>query len=253
MLNITKDLLEYLYWTRWLSTREIAKIIGKSQATVRKMMFKVGLSLRDSKDWLRVKINPEMLMTLYWNRKMTIPQIARELGVSGWTVHQRMIKFGIPRRKNGETALKQPKPPFSGDPVERAHMLGIRDDLSAQWHGNRIRIQVGTTHPAMLELFRILFSKYAHVCICPDYRKKLETFQWHIHADLDTSFSFLMKKPQFIGAEILEKDNWFLAFLAGYVDAEGSFIISHSCNSITFIFRVCSQNIGVLKEIHEKL
>lgn len=94
-----------------------------------------------------------------------------------------------------------------------------------QWHGKRIRLQVNTTHPAMLELFKTLFSKYSHLCLCPDFRKKLSTFQWHIQADLDASFSFLMKKPRAIEVGIIKNTNLFLAFLAGYADAEGSFII----------------------------
>ena len=252
MSSITKELLNNLYWKQWLSTREIAKIIGKCQATVRKIMFRAGIPLRSNRDWLRVKIDPQTLKRLYWGEKMTIIQIAEKFGVSAWTVHQRMIKSGIPRRENGEVALKHPKPPFSGDSVERAYMLGIRDDLSAQWHGKRVRMQIGTTHPAMLKLFRTLFNKYAHIGMSSYCRKK-KTFQWHVHADLDVSFSFLMKKPRSVETEIFEKDSLFLAFLAGYVDAEGSFIISHSYNSIRFIFRVCSQNVGVLRGIYKKL
>ena len=250
---MSREFLDDLYWNKWLSTRQIAKIVRKSQTYVVKIMHGLDIQMRADKKVLRVEITPKMLTTRYEDRRMSIPQIAKELGVSAWAVHQRMIKFGIPRRKNGEATMKRPKPPFSGDPVDKAYLLGLRDDLSAQLHGKRVRIQLGTTHPTMIELFKAQFERYGHVCICPDYHKSTGIVQWHLHADLDASFSFLMRKPQAIETETIENDELFLSFLAGYTDAEGSFIISHSRDHATFILRICSQNIGVLKGIHGKL
>ncbi len=254
MLNITQDLLEYLYWTRWLSTREIAKIIGKSQATVRKMMFKAGLPLRSNRDWLRAKIDSHTLYTLYWENGMSIAEIAEKFGVSEWTVHQRMVKFNIPRRKIGESNLKQQKLPFSGDPIERSYLLGLRaGDLSARWKGKRIRVEVCTSHPAMVELFKSLFEGYASVGMCPEYNKRAQTFRWRVFVDLDTSFYFLVEKPEFIATEILFSKDLFLAFLAGYTDAEGSIIMSPNREQIVCYFRICSEDFNLLRDFYKKL
>lgn len=253
MFTLTKELLDNLYWKQWISTHKIAKIVGKSQTTVRKMMLKAGIPLRSNKDRLRVKITPKMLITSYWKRGRTIQEIARELGVSGWTVHQRMIKFGIPRREIGETNLKRPKLPFSGEPLEKVYLLGLRGgDLSARWKGKRIRVEVCTSHPAMLELFRGLFTRYSHVGMCPEQNKWSGIFEWRAFTDLDASFSFLVQKPRSIQTGILG-DDLFLGFLAGYTDAEGSLIVSHAYSTTTFIFRICSQDHGLLRDIYGKL
>ncbi len=254
MLMVSKGSLEDLYWNKWLSTREIAKIVGKSQATVRKMMLNVGVQLRSNRDWLRAKINHETLKDLYWNKKMTISQIARKLGVSGWTVHQRMIKFGIPRRRVGEANLKQQKSFFSNDPTEMVYLLGLRaGDFSARRKGKRVRVEVCTSHPAMVKLFRGLFSRYTHVGMCPEYNKRSQIFLWRAFADLDVSFSFLIEKSKSIKNDILLEEDLFLAFLAGYTDAEGSIIISPTRDQIQLIFRICSEDFGLLNCIHEKL
>lgn len=254
MSSITKELLNDLYWKRWSSTREIAKIIGKSQATVRKMMLRASIPLRSSRNWLQTKFDPQMLKTLYWKRKMTISQIAEKFGVSSWTIHQRMIKFNIPRRKIGEANLKQQKSPFSGDLAEIAYLLGLRaGDLSARWKGKRVRVEVCTSHPAMLELFKNIFNKHSHIGMCPEYKKQLRVFMWRAFADLDASFSFLIEKSETIKEDILSNEDLFLAFLAGYADAEGSIIVGPNRDRIVFYFRICSEDFGLLKNIYKKL
>jgi len=254
MSMITKEFLSYLYWEQWLSTRQIAEIVGKSQTTVRKMILRMGIQLRSNRDRLHVKITPEVLGTLYWGKKMTISQIANALGVSAWTVHQRMIKFNIPRQKVGEACLKQQKLPFSGAPTEMSYLLGLRaGDLAAKWKGKRVRVEVCTSHRAMIELFKNLFGRYANVGMCPEYKKYAQTFAWRVFVDLDASFSFLIKKPEFIDSRILSSKDLFLAFLAGYTDAEGSIIVSPNCGRIVFYFRICSEDFGLLRDIHKKL
>jgi len=253
MPTVTREFLHDLYWKQWLSTRQIAKIVGKCQATVRKMMLKSDIPLRSNRDWLRVKIEPHVLRTLYWDKKMTIPQIAEKFGVSTWTIHQRMIKFNIPRRKIGETNLKQQKLPFSGELTEMNYLRGLRaGDFSVRWKGKRVRVEVCTSHPAMIELFKNLFQKYANVGLCPE-SKHTGVFLWRVFADLDASFSFLVEKPKFLDSETLFSEDMFLAFLAGYTDAEGSIIVSPNRDQIVFCFRICSEDFSLLKGIYKKL
>ena len=254
MSTITKEFLNELYWKKWLSTRQIAKLVGKSQATVRKMMFQVRLPLRSNRNWLRAKIDPHALSALYWEKGMSIAEVAEKFGVSGWTIHRRMIKFNIPRRKKGESNLKRQKLPFSGDSAEMSYLLGLRaGDLSARWKGKRVRVQVCTSHLAMIELFKSLFDRYASVGTCSEYNKRTQTFQWHVFADLDASFSFLVEKPRFIDNGILSSENLFLAFLAGYTDAEGSIIVTPNRDRVVFYFRICSEDLGLLRDIYKKL
>ncbi|MDI6884138.1 MAG: hypothetical protein QMD00_03240 [Hadesarchaea archaeon] len=184
---------------------------------------------------------------------MIISQIAEKFGVSEWTVHQRMVKFNIPRREKGEANLKQQKLPFSGDSIEKSYLLGLRaGDLSARWKGRRVRVEICTSHPAMIELFKDLFQKYAHVGSCPE-SKHTGIFLWRGFVDLDASFSFLVEKPKFLNGEILFSNDLFLAFLAGYADAEGSIIVSPNRDRIIFCFRICSEDFGLLRGTCKKL
>lgn len=251
---VTREYLNNLYWERGLTTHEIARIIGKCQATVRKMMLKTRVPLREPRNRPWIKIAPETLKDLYWGKKMTIEQVAKVLGASGSTVHQRMIKFGIPRQRVGEANLKQVKLPFSGDPSEAAYLQSLRSgDLSSRWKGKRVRVEVCTSHPAMVELFRSTFSKYAHVGMCPECNNRLQIFMWRVFVGLDASFSFLIEKSKSIKRDILSSDDLFLTFLAGYTDAEGSIIVSPNRDRIVFCFRICSEDFGLLKGISKKL
>lgn len=255
MLSITKELLEKMYWDQWLSTSQVAKKIGKSQLTVLKMMHRANIQLRSNKGWPRIKIEPQILRELYCERRMPISKIAEKLKISVPTVRQRMIKFRILRRRGGEANLKYFKSPFSGSPIDMAYLLGLRaGDLSAEWKGKRVRVALGTTHHAMIDLFDALFSKNGHVIHCPMWNQWRKSFVWRVFVDLDASFSFLIEKPQLIKQEIKENTRLFLAFLAGYVDSEGSLIISHSSTGNTvFTFLLGSEDYNLLKDIYDKL
>lgn len=255
MPSITKELLEDMYWNQWLSLSQIAKKIGRSPSTVLRMMRQVNIQLRGNKGWPRIKIEPQMLRRLYWKEGMPLPKIAEKLKVSIPTVRQWMVKFGIPRRRGGEANLKYFKLPFSGSPVDMAYLLGLRaGDLSAGWRGKRVRVTLGTTHQAMIDLFDVLFSKYGHVIRCPVWNQWRKSFAWRVFVDLDASFSFMVEKPQSIKPEIKRNTHLFLAFLAGYVDSEGSLVISRSSVGTTvFTFLLGSEDYNLLKDIYDKL
>ena len=76
-------------------------------------------------------------------------------------------------------------------------------------------MSVGTAHPAMLELFRALFTKYGEVRSYPKFNK-VSGFHWCIYCDLDSSFNFLLLKARAIPRWILEDEDFF----------------SHSCRGI---------------------
>jgi hypothetical protein len=42
-----------------------------------------------------IPLEPDTLLELYWDRGLTIPEVAEELGVTLRTVHRRMIEAGV--------------------------------------------------------------------------------------------------------------------------------------------------------------
>ena len=64
---------------------------------------------------VREGISPERLRRMYWDRKLSVPEIARLVGVHRYTVYEWMQKFEIPRRDSRETSYlyySKAKPQF---------------------------------------------------------------------------------------------------------------------------------------------
>lgn len=124
------------------------------------------------------------------------------------------------------------KQPFSGNKEEKAYLMGLRfGDFSAQIHGKCIRVYVGSTHPAMLNLFRNIFSIYGKIGIYPKHSKssnsRMPKYSWRIYCDVDKTFDFILKKHDKIPEWITQDNKLFLSFLSGYFDAEGCISISY--------------------------
>jgi hypothetical protein len=106
------------------------------------------------------------------------------------------------------------------------YLIGFRiGDLTAQRWGRQIRITMGTTIPSSSTLIHELFDSYTVVKECPQ-KNNPYGYGWKIYCNLHKSFSFLLKKK--IPRWILEDEEHFYAFLAGFFDAEGSISISIS-------------------------
>lgn len=73
-------------------------------------------------------------------------------------------------------------------------------------------------------------------------------YGWYVYCDLDMSFNFLIEKP-------ISAPDWgdFYAFLAGYVDSEGTITFDYRGGHPRPSFWIKSQDAEVLGEIKEKL
>lgn len=144
---------------------------------------------------------------------------------------------------------RYPKAPFSGDPEERAYLLGLRaGDIYSCMHGRSIRATVSTTHPAMIQLVRDLFGRYGHVTQSPKFLRKWNQYEWEVYTYLHSSFVFMLQKPNFIAEP-------FLSFLAGFFDAEGHIEVFKQKGSSTVGIRmdVSSCDVSLLRIIDAKL
>jgi len=200
-----------------------------------------------------IKIDRNKLEELYINQQLDGREIAKILGVSSWTVWDRLKLFDIPVRRKVPTL----KFPFSGDLKEKAYALGFRTgDLYVMKKCNCIRVETSSSQSKFLKVFEKFFSKYGTVKIC-EKKGNITEKSFHIYCYLDFSFEFLLKKPEEISEWIISNNEYFFSFLAGYSDAEGSWIIANHTTkkgkSKDSIFNLGSCDKKILQQIHQKL
>ncbi len=125
-----------------------------------------------------------------------------------------------------EKRRKYERRPFDGTKEDRAYLLGLRHgdvSVTKPWPNavEAIRVSTSTTHPAMAELFRNLFSPYGHISKHPRYKKDTQSYEWNLNAVLDGSFKFLDEGREAARKWIAEDQRTSLAYIAGVFDAEG--------------------------------
>lgn len=207
---------------------------------------------------------PKTILTeLYINRKLSQQKIANVFNVQHDTIRRWLDRLDIPVRSQGDSVSlaisRYHKSPFSGDLSEKAYMLGLRyGDISAQRHGRSIRVQTGSTHPALLELFESVFSRYGKINKYPKISKNNKLYEWEyswcIYSDVNKSFDFMLDKPKRIPEWIIENDKLFYSFLSGYFDAEGCIFIDYvKGNGSKLVWTVRSTDKHTLEDIHNFL
>lgn len=203
-------------------------------------------------------VSPERLMrSLYQDQGRSQAEIGTILHVQGQTVNRWLSRLDIPLRSQADSvslaATKYEVFPCDASPIERAYLLGLRaGDLHAQVHGRRVRVSVGTTHPAMASLFGSTFSRYGQVRRYPKYNV-VSDYAWCVYVDLHSTFGFLLKKPRTVPKWMLRDEALFFAFLAGYFDAEGciSFDLRRGNETVRCVVQSCDLNI--LRDIYRHL
>lgn len=220
--TILKNTLLDLYQKQKLSTEAIAKMLScKSHVTILNYLKKYNISRR-SKLGNRISINisKDVLSNLYYNKKLTQKQIAHKFGNQSTTgIQALMKKYNLKPRGYSESHTKYPKSDFNGDLIEKAYLIGFRlGDLNVYKIHELVQVRCSTTIKEQVDLINDLFKKYGNVHISIAKRGTFE-----IVVLLNKSFSFLLPKQDSIETWILANKEYFLAFLAGYADAEGSY------------------------------
>jgi hypothetical protein len=203
------------------------------------------------------KITKEALEDLYLKKRLSMLEVGKVLKVSDHTARRWLRKFEIPIRTISETSTKYPKTSFSGDLVEKAYILGLRTgDLYATPHRKLIRVEAGSSQLIFLKMFKKIFSRYSVVKVY-ETKSKITEKSFKVYCYLDSSFDFLIKKLEEIPEWIMKTDEYFFSFLAGYIDAEGSWIIAkHKIKKWMYedsVFTLgCCDKI-IMQQIHQKL
>ncbi len=244
-VDISGELLFNLYERKKLSTFRIAEKIGCCQATIWKKLiqYKIKTRLPGIK---RINLTKEKLQNLYLNNKLSTWKIEKKLHIPRGTIYRKLKEFGIETRDRSTANIIYPKIDFSGDLIEKAYLIGFRiGDLGVrkQYPNSRtICVATGSTIKEQIELVNNLFKKYGKVWI-----KKTKYNKINAQIFLNESFDFLLNKS--IPYKLLKNKKTFLAFLAGFTDAEGNIGINHD----RAIYQLGNYNKKILIFIKNKL
>lgn len=196
---------------------------------------------------LKITIAKDRLHHLYWIRLKSARQIGITYNCSETTIRHLIRDLGIPKRSPSSVRTRYKKFNFSGDLKEKAYLIGFRlGDLNVYQKGKSSELIVarcGTTHIVQVELIKKLFSKYGKITVSHG------KYNINVHSLLNLSFDFLLPKyinvPKWIGNDLQTR----AAFIAGYTDAEGNFIL----NQGRARFKIDSYDKEILSWIKESL
>lgn len=105
--KIKKEFLEEYYINKKLTSKEVAKLIGCTDVTIRNYLVKFNILIRSKKEvlsgnkriskWTKI-ITREYLEEEYIKKEKNTSEIERELGCGSGVVRSYLIKFKIPLR-----------------------------------------------------------------------------------------------------------------------------------------------------------
>lgn len=170
----------------------------------------------------KIAIHLPLLRRLYVDQGLSARKLAIRFRCSAQTVMNRCIEIGLPLHAVGRARWRYQKHKFTGNDADRAYLLGFAiGDLSVHRfseHGDTIVARCHTTQWDQVDVMRKCFAPFGHVTISQS------NHGYHVSAYLDAlSFDFLTHH-HVVPAWVRSNAQW--AFMAGYSDAEGNFIIN---------------------------
>lgn len=244
-LEIYKGKIENLYWNEKLSLAKIAKEIGVSAGLIRKKMVSWGIKRRATRKRELIKPSKEELERVYYDKNKSIKDVLKQFDAGMVTLFRWLKEYNI----NPQRRWKYNKTSFSGDEKEKAYILGlVAGDIHARKNNRQISAELTSTHPAMIELFYSVFSKYGTPKRYIKHNKKIERNEWRAYVLLDKSFDFML-------SDNLEINNEnFYHFLAGFFDCEGClYIYKNTGGNIGISFLIYNSNKELLEKIKQRL
>jgi LAGLIDADG-like domain len=237
-LDPDQELLLSLLRARGLSIKELdAGRRSELRSLMEHLHLTLGLSLND-------------VAKLIGNKTSGYTSwLCRQLGVRARPFEEARLK-GIREKRR-----KHERRPFDGTDEDMAYLLGLRHgDLSVSrpWKGV-VRVSTSTTHPAMAELFESLLGSYGHVYRYPRFKNDTRSFEWNLSVILDDTFSFLTWDWVESWSWVSAKRTSLLAFIAGFMDAEGSIGIFSNGRNVALIISFYNTNLSLLRKIKSAL
>lgn len=185
----------------------------------------------------------QTLITLYYERRLSTPEIAKLFGVCQYTVQKWFKKFNLPLRSISEAvSLARSKNHRSYDPENDKELVV---ELNALCHTDflwypikrKIRIQTTTTHIGQIKLFNDILSKNNLMptrcvpCYCQSKFPNASTYKWQIYTHIDRSFEEALTCNKYQYMEGLKSDkSLLLLYFTRAIECDGGFMLRLSCS-----------------------
>jgi len=249
---VTKKQLKEWYFKEKLSMFEIADRLGCTHSAIVYKFQKFGIESRGSPGLTTpIKLAKKGFEHLYYKRGLSLKKIARIAHCSESGLERRFKQYGLKSRGIKNRACKYKKIDFSGDPIEKAYLIGFRlGDLNVMKGVSVIQVRCSTTVYHQLNLIRDIFSPYTTV-----RSTKGKRGDWDVVAMVNRSFDFLLPKHEIIPDWITQNPKTFFAFFAGYTDAEGCFYFKKPKRKNTKIasFEIQTQDKQIIHQLWENM
>lgn len=193
----------------------------------------------------KIIVPTEALRDLYLNKNWSPKRIGARFNCDGITIRSRLKEAGIAFKSKSAAQTRYFKKDFNGSDTERAYMLGFRyGDLNVyrpQTTSEIFVVRCHSTHLAQEVVFKKMFGKYGKVTYSRNIRST------HMSCYVNASFGFLLQKYNPLERDWLAAaDNRMLAFIAGYIDAEGTFGLNQGKGR----FKIDAYDVAILEDMH---
>ncbi len=197
----------------------------------------------------KIDINKDLLYELYINKNFTPAKIGKKFNCSFSTVTNRLQEYNISLKDPSYARVRYARKDFNGTLEQKAYIIGFRiGDLNVykpSANSHTIVVRCHSTQIEQVNVIKSLFKGFGKITV------SLRRGHFHINCFLNDSFSYLLTKDfnawEWIRNQTNERVSF--AFIAGYTDAEGNFIL----NQGKARFKIDSYDFDVLKWISEWL
>ncbi len=195
----------------------------------------------------KIIIDKIVLEKLYAKNNLSPQKISLLFDCNWATVINRLKEHNIPLKTPAKARMKYLKQDFKGQIQEKAYMIGFRiGDLNVYRPGptsETIVVRCHSTQTEQVDVFNSLFKKYGHI------RLSKGSYGVHMATYLNNSFVFLLPKGDDAWDWLIKNEDAYSAFIAGYTDAEGNFIL----NQGRARFKIDSYDYSILANISKWL
>lgn len=173
---------------------------------------------------IKLEINKDKLKYLYTNKNLTPAKIGAIFGCNGITIRNRLKEFGIPIKDPAFARTKSKRSDYDNNLKNKAYMIAFRiGDLNVYRPSDKsqtIVVRCHTTQEEQIRVIKSLFNKFGKITT------SLNNGHYHINCFLNNTFDFLLSKDIDAWNWIRNRDELIPYFIAGYVDAEGNYILN---------------------------
>jgi intein-encoded DNA endonuclease-like protein len=188
----------------------------------------------------KIDINKEKLRSLYIDKNLTPAKIGKIFDCNSITIRNRLKEFKIPFKDPAFARTRSKRKDFDNNLQDKAYMIAFRiGDLNVYKPSTKsqtIVVRCHTTQVEQILIIKSLFKGFGRITT------SLNNGHYHINCFLNNTFDFLLSKNTDAWQWLKNNDELIPHFIAGYVDAEGNYIL----NQNRARFKVDSYDVEIL-------